>query len=352
MIDPDRLQHIPRERHAQHTFCFWLHDRILDVMRQAAAARVADVFFHFGSEEEKQSLTTADDAITYFLKSGHRDIAKRIVVNQTVIPLYADALHFIFEGLEALEKHKFTVAFSLFRKPLRQNLLFLTWLFADEEDFFARMHTDPASLDRNVPPETKRLLLAKAISRFSFETFFGADVIYGMAFDKRNPRSLAHYFDKAAHLVTYEASIRTEDLNLNFIFKNPSDTDVYDDVYYLLAYLLMYLLFLEIEIIGKMAAVPEFYMLWLTTATVGSFESLFSERTDVVDRLNKVWAEILECTLCGASLRVTREGALLFFSTDQIQCQSCQTVQQFPLFWLMSKFRGGDPGTIQEPGSA
>jgi hypothetical protein len=233
-IDPERLQHIPEKFWEQHSFCFWLHDMMADVMRQAEAARIATVNVRFKDEEEANNFAAADDPITFFLDNGRPDVAKRITMNHVVIPLYSDILHFVYEGLKALEKRKYAVAFSLFRKPFKYSLMFVTWLFADEDDFFDRLRTEPADSfdDRKITPEHKRELLRKAIALLPHNEFLDADVIYGMAFDRDNPRGLAQYFDKAAHPVTSYRSMRTENLNLNFIFKSPNDTDVYEGVYF------------------------------------------------------------------------------------------------------------------------
>ena len=343
MIERERLRHIPPKYHQQHSFCVWLHDRILDALRQAEAAGVATVHFDLKSEEEKKAVTAAENIIQYFIDNGREDVAKRIVINQSVIPLYADALEFILEGLFMLEKRKFTVSFALLRKPLRQSLFFLTWLFADEDEFFARMKSDPALLDRNIEPEQKKALLARAISEFEINEFLDADVIYGMVFDKKNPSGLAHYFDKALHLVTNEAAIKTEGLNLNFIFKKRSDDDLYDGIYFILAYVLLYLLLLEIETIGRMSDLPEFYLKWISIAIVGSFEAIFTEGSTMIDHVNTAWAEIFRCVSCGTPLQVTRGNAFEYFATETLPCLKCETIQQFPLYWIMSKFRDGEP---------
>lgn len=351
MIDSERLQNVPTEFQEQHSFCFWLHDMILDVMRQAEAARIADVKIEFKDEDEVRSFSAADDPVIFCLENGRVDTVKRIVMNQVVIPLYADALHFVHEGLRALEKRKYAVAFALFRKPLKYSLMFVTWIFADEEDFFQRMRTEPADSfdDRKLTSERRRELLQRAIAGLDYNTFLDADLIYGMAFDRNNARGLAQYFDKAAHLVTSHPAMRTENLNLNFIFKNPKDTDVYEGVYALLAYLLIYLLLLEVATIGRMAQVPSWYKKWLITASMSIHEGLFLEgSTNMIDHVNEVWHELLACVLCKSPLSITRENALRFFACERISCPKCKTEQQFPLFWIMSNFARGEPDESEE----
>jgi hypothetical protein len=182
--------------------------------------------------------------LNFWNKSGRTDVAQRIVVNQTVIPLFSDMLHFIYEALTCLERRKITVAFALLRKPLKYNLWFATWLWADEDDFYARMKSSPADDmdDQKIPAERRKELLNTAVQSFGDGTGLDGDVLYQIIFERGNAVGLAPYFDMAAHLVTTNKKIRTDRLNLNFIFKNPGDTDVYENIYYPLANVLMYLL--------------------------------------------------------------------------------------------------------------
>lgn len=336
MIAPERLKNIPPDRQEQHSFCFWLHDRILDVLRQASTARVATVQFKFENDEEARSFESAEDAISYFLKSGNTELAKRIVLNHTVLPLFGDALNFICESLFNLEKRKITVSLALLRKPLRESLLLLTWIFADEDEFFARMQTDAASLDSEMEPEQKKKLIARAIDKFEIQGPFDAEVIYGMVFDKKNKRGLGHYFDQALHLVTRNAAFRTENLNLNMIFKNPSDDDVYHGIYEIFAYLLTYLLFLEVEMVGHIAPIPDSYKAWVGMVSIFPYTALFTDEPDWLDGFGESIIGLLTCSLCGEQLSITREGALEFFALERITCKRCGAEQQFPLFWLMS----------------
>ncbi len=341
MISAERLQYVPEQFREQHSFCFWLHYMMLDILRQAEAARVADVSITFADEEERQRFEKADSLFSFLYDAGHLDILKRIALNQVVIPLYGDLLHFVFEGLRALEERKYAVAFTLFRKPFKYSLMFATWLFADEDDFFARLSTEPADSfdERRISAEQRVELLQRAISRIDDEGFLDAAVIASMAFDRKNDRGLAQYFDKAAHLVTSHPSMRTEALNLNFIFKDPRETDVYEGVYHLLAYLLMYLLRLELATIAQMKEVPSWYSEWIKMATLATHVSLFTDGgADLLNEINQVWKESLDCVLCQGKLAITRENVLTVFSYERITCPKCASEQQIPIYWLMSHF--------------
>jgi hypothetical protein len=219
--------------------------------------------------------------------------------------------------------------------------MFATWLFADEDDFFRRLSIEPSVAfdERKVTPEQRLELLRRAIEQLPDNEFLDADTIVAMAFDRRNARGLAQYFDKAAHLVTSYPSMRTEDMNLNFIFKDPRDTDVYEGVYPLIAYLLMYLLRLELATIGKMRTVPGWYNDWTRMATLAPHGALFTDAGDeLLSEVNEFLGEMLSCALCGSGMPITRENVLIAFSHERIRCPQCATEQQVPLFWLMSRF--------------
>lgn len=337
MIDPERLVYVPEQHHEKHSFCFWIHDLIADGIKQAEAARVANVHFTFRDDEDKKAFAAAPDIITYALESNRHDLARRIVLNQSVIPLYADALHFMFEGMSMLEKHKHTVSIALFRKPLRQNLLFLTWIFADEHDYFTRFHADASNLDdsRKLTPKRIKELLKAANEKLRVS--FNTDLIYKMVFDKTNEGGLGHYFDQAVHLVTNQGAIKTEDMNLNMIFTAPTNDDIYDGIYHILGYVFMYLLFLEIEMFGQMTKVPEFYRQWLDIATWTTYHAIFGDSSVKIDEFNSAASTLLSCLLCKKPLRLTRENALEFFAAEHITCSHCRSFQGFPFYWLIAR---------------
>jgi hypothetical protein len=338
MRDPYALRHIPEEFHAHHEFCFRIHDLMVEVCRQAEEARIAAVRFNLDGEEQK-ALMASDDVYRFLVGSGREDLAKRLTLNHVAIPLYADILNFIYEGLRALEKRKVTVSFALFRKPLKYGLLLASWLYADEDDFFAKMEKSPADEmnDRKVPEERRIELLEKSIAAIGEAEFFDATYLHGLVFDRANAAGFASYFDMATHYITTHRAMRTDPLNFNFIFKNPDDNDTYEGIYFPLGYVLMYLLLLEMKTMSRMGAASESYVSWATATMMGSFEALFREgETPYVKALDDALGPLLRCLFCKQQMRVARENAPRLLMAGRIVCPGCGQDQEFPLFWLMS----------------
>ncbi|MBV8281745.1 MAG: hypothetical protein JO347_06745 [Candidatus Eremiobacteraeota bacterium] len=179
---------------------------------------------------------------------------------------------------------------------------------------------------------------------------YSGKLIYDMVFNRNNPRGLAIYFDKAAHPVTsYGKQMRTESLNLNFIFKNPADDDVYENVYFALAHLFSYLAFLQIALLRTMASVIPTYVNWMVLVVLGTYEALFGDgSSNCIDEVNETFGELLKCAACKKSILLSNEVAPAFYMDELIKCVNCGEEQTFPLFWLMGS---GDRVTVKvEPG--
>lgn len=326
----------------QHEFCFRIHDMMLDMLRQALANRISHVTFSFADETEANAFKASDNIFQFLKDIGRDDDLQKLVVNSVVNPLYGDMLHFLFEALTCLERRKTTVAFALLRKPLKYSQSIATWLWADEDDFFARFDDSPAEGfdDGKIGPEKRKALLSLAVSKFDgIVPFLDPDTLYTIIYDKTNEKGLAPYFDMAAHLVTSYKAIRTESLNFNFIFKNPDDDDVYANIYFPLAYVLLYLFFLQLKMYGRMTLISESYISWAQTAMLGTFEAVFDITSDLVitDWANQIFAPFLNCVVCEKKMTVTKETAPRLFMAEEIVCPWCQSVQQFPLWWLLTQ---------------
>ncbi len=114
--------------------------------------------------------------------------------------------------------------------------------------------SEPHPLNRQELDEKKiKDLLTAAIAACRVPSFTNADTIFDVIFNYRNDRGFAGLFDKATHLVTEFPRNQTENYNLNFIFKNPMDDDIYEgETYSQLARLMLFLHVMQIELYGRM----------------------------------------------------------------------------------------------------
>ena len=339
MIPMERLQHIPEAHWAQHEFCFRIHDMMADVLRQASAHHISTVTINFKDEEEARRCKDSDNVLQFLKDAGREDDLRKVVVNHVAVPLYADMLHFIYEALSCVERRKLAVAFALLRKPLTYSLFLASSLWADDEDFFLRLNEPSEGFDDGrIQPEARLAILRTSIQRLGrIASGLDAETIFGIVFDRNNPKGLAPYFDLAAHPVTSYRSIKTEPLNLKFIFKNPSDDDLYEHIYFPLAYELLYLYFVQLRTYGRMALASAAFVTWVETVMLGTFEAVFkdSHEQPVTDWANETFGKFMQCVACGNEMTVDQGNAPRLFMAEEIECAHCGMEQQFPLWWLV-----------------
>lgn len=341
IIDPERLKNIPSKFQAQHEFCFHLHDLMASLLVQMEIQKAGHISFEIESEEDKQLLTSGIHILDFLAKSGRGNLERRAVVNHVCNALFADMLHFIYEGLRALEKRKFTVAFSLFRKPFKEGMLIAAQMCADEVTFFDKMKSDAKNLlnRRDLDEIGIKNLLSDAIKASRGSNFTKSDKLYDIVFNFQNDLGLAGLFDKATHLVTDFRRNQTEDYNLNFIFKNPEDDDIYSGgVYSQIAILLLFIHIMQIELYSRMREPNKKYQNWMLFTSIGAFEALFKKgRSGFTRYVNTDFGEFMQCPNCEAQLRLKKADAPRFFIGEQLDCDKCLTSHHFPFGWLLSK---------------
>jgi hypothetical protein len=341
LIDAERLKNIPEKFHAQHEFCFHLHDLMANLLVQMELQKAGHIRFEIESEEDRKLLNSGIHVLDFLGKSGRGDLERRAVINHLCNALFADMLHFIYEGLRTLEKRKFSVAFTLLRKPFKEGMLIAAQMCADEEAFFDKMKTDAKNLlnRRNLDESAIKSLLEAAIKASRGASFTKAEAIYDAVFNRGNELGLAGLFDKATHLVTEHSKIQTENYNINFIFKNPEDDDVYSSgTYSLLAKLLLFLNIMQIELYGRMTEPSKKYQNWMLLTSLGAYEALFTTgRSRMTAFVNSNFEEFMACSVCGSQLRIKKADAARFFIGERLDCNNCLTNQHFPFGWLLSK---------------
>lgn len=138
-IPRNRLKNIPPKLRASHEYCYFLHDQCVHVLKEYLAAEANLVTVKFKSKinaAQFQKIAASEDTIAALRKTGYSKEAKRVILNQITIAMVSDCLHHIYEALRCFEKRKSVVAFNLLRKPLKDNLIYLTWMLGDEDDFY------------------------------------------------------------------------------------------------------------------------------------------------------------------------------------------------------------------------
>lgn len=342
LLDPDRLAHIPVGYRPSHEFCFYLHDQMLELLIQYEASGahrwVTNAFKGVIQEHGKE----AEDIDIFELLKEKKlvNFYKHHLVCHLVFSLTGDMLNFLYESLRCFEKRKFAVAFSLLRKPLKENLLFLSWLLGNEDDFINRFEKNNYITLNGLSPEQRQTIFTSAITKLPTSEAFAADLLEGLIFSKTNPRSFEPVWQRATHLITSQgAYLRTEDLNINFIFQDVWNDDLYAMLYEKLPYVMLYAIQVALECFARILPSNEHTTSHLILTSMGAYECLFERKRSVgvTKMLGRRLRAFITCIHCKKSIRLSPGNAIGMYLRETLECNNCGLASPLPLYWLFSQ---------------
>ena len=158
---------MPAHVRAHHELCLFLHDECVRALQEYenARAHVEKIdFLHPDDGEKFQELVERTDAVGALREMGYYEASKRVVLNTVVMAMTSDCLHHVYEALRCFEKRKVVVGFNILRKPLVENLLYLSWICGMEDDFFLQFSGgDPDTLTKKALGNKRKRIYSAAI---------------------------------------------------------------------------------------------------------------------------------------------------------------------------------------------
>ena len=338
LVPRNRLENLPEQVWAHHELCFFLHDECVRAMAEYETAGAHLERIEFSDPEEFgrfEALCEHTDTIEALRELGYANASKRVVLNTICIAMISDCLHHVYEGLRCFEKRKFVVGFNLLRKPLTENLLYLSWIYGNPDEFYVQFtRGDPTLLTLQELGEKRKRIYLETIKNLEHYYLFDADHLACIINSKRNEGGFQKFFQHAVHLITtWKGEIRTPSENFNFIFKNPADDDIYDFVYQHLPYVLLFMSHVFVGIFDRMQKMDETskHLFHMRTMLAHDLISGADERRSLSNFEQKL-TTYPSCSKCSTACKITLYNAVSMLLVSKFRCTSCRTVHPFLLF--------------------
>lgn len=342
ILEEQRLSLLPSKYWTAHEFCFFLHDKLVELLLEYEQSDVHNIVFNTvqnainSSEHEIESFDLID-----FLKENELfEEYEHHILSHTIMGLTSDMLNFLYEALSCFEKRKFSVAFSLLRKPIKEHLLFLSWILADEEDFISRFESEPHRKLNSIPKENRLDIMKKAISKLYIKSAFDPELLWDMIFSKDHSNGFEPTWQQATHLITSQGELlKTEKYSFNFIFENPYNDDYFEFLHNKLPYIMLYLSQVTLVCFNRIQSVNKKTIDHLILTTMGCYEALFLDgRSQNISRmLQKELGNLLNCIHCNSKIKIGKKNATEFYLHERIYCKHCGLLSEFPLYWILAK---------------
>jgi len=341
LIPLKRLKWLPKKVRLAHEYCFFLHDEFARMLVEYEAAKAHIVSFRFSNDTEKrrfERLAKRQNAVDALRALDRHSEARRVILNTITMAMVSDCAHHVYEALRCLEKRKVVPAFNLLRKPLLDNLTYLSWMVADEEGFYAAFASgDPTKMTHKTIGNHRKDIFQKAIENADLKGIIDAEEIISIIFDAGNHEGLYLYFQHAVHLITVDRiELKTSPENFNFIFKSPADDDVYELLYAKLPTVLLYLTHLVLALYQRVKPMDPGAREALLLRSDNGYRLLQYEgrAAAVASAMGDTLSPQVKCTACGTSLKVTPHNAARLLLTDSFRCTRCRRISPFPLSWM------------------
>ena len=339
LIPRNRLGWIPSELRLAHEYCFFLHDETARLLVEYEGAEAHIVSVTFRNEAEAKAFNqhaATDDPITAMRLGGYETETRKVVLNQITMAMVSDCLHHIFEALRCLEKRKVIVALNLLRKPLTDNLLYLSWMLGDEDGFYHTfVNNSPRGITSSILKSRRAEILSSALATTDLADVLNAEFIDRTLFAQANESGLQKLFQHAVHLVTVQrAELITTPENFNFIFKRYDDDDLYELVYDVLPHALLYLSHVIFGLFERIATPDSGGKKAFHVRSVLGLYLVEGAENEAYAMERLADLKCVECPDCHSALKITPHNAARLVLTESYRCAGCRRSQPFPFSWI------------------
>ncbi|ADU32505.1 hypothetical protein [Evansella cellulosilytica] len=332
---------LPKEYWKKQDYLLYAYDVLRDMLKQADSKKLSNVTIKFNDIKETQSFEKTDDIFKWLDFNGYHDKALNLFSNHIFFLLLKDFCYYIYESISCAERGKVTVAYSLLRKPIRDNLLYMEWLLADHEEFYHTfLHKPIEEYDVSNYKIFTRDRIKKIIKEAGEKTHMGEainynNLVYTFRFNGKEEIGLQRIWNQSMHLVTTSPNYKTEKNNLNFVF---ADEEVWNDYwryyYFTLPQLMAYVLEICESLFVKAVKVDSFNLFlnrcirYAKYADVYPSVDLLKELKSQPNILYKTMKDSgivykFKCEHCEENIKLTLEVLDEMVDRWSVYCSSC-----------------------------
>lgn len=340
-------EELPKKYIDRHSLMLYLYDILVDILKKADKYKLSETIFKF-SDKKIQDTNLIFEEIE---QKESIELGTELMGRHILFSILSDMCYYLYESLSCIERGKVTVAYTLARKPLQDNLYYLCWLLDNPNDFYKMLkNKDPKEYDVSNLKSNKEdvinmysriLNIINEEKLLSFEPL-SAELLYELIYDRKSKRGLSQIFDKSIHLVTNNPNYKTEKNNLNFIFADDKIWSEFWEYYYLkFPYILLFVVEVVIQNFERMLLIPK------NVCEVNSLIRNLKFFINFNSNEKKYFEELLSLTIkdsltimcdkCGNNI-LDDKDAITEFKEDYIySCTKCGNFERIGQYFISDK---------------
>jgi len=328
---------LPTQYRFSHEYSVLLNQQLEHLINYGVQNKVYSIHIELSDKKQSEefSALNSTEIFDWLNNNGYRSHLEKMILMSLYPALISDMFLFIDEALNCLEKGRLTTAYSLFRKPLRDNLFYLEWLLVEPTNFAGMFYDkEPTEfvLDRMLREEKVLPIITKAVDRVGKTGIVIPEVIYEMRYkSKTGFYSLNAMWNQALHLITTSKSHNTPKREFNLIFSDDEDKFTqWEHIYSSIPVILHYgieiaeaLMFLVVGDRPSEFRINHFhrelgFSVWSRDLVLRQNDpQLLKDFPNDLDDL------YVKCPSCKKKIDVHQEQARALFLDRKIKCQYC-----------------------------
>lgn len=285
-----------------YNFLMLCNDFIVDILKCADKYQWSSEKINI-KEKDVKKFNSSKYNLFYFRNHGYATVINKSLYKHIIFSLVADYNNYIFDAINCALRYHFGTAYTLLRKPLKDNLFLLEMIYVKGYRFIPEFLNKPIknfSIDK-ISKEEKMKILRKCCKKINL---FTAKRMYDLRYSKKAKESLEKIWNKTSHIITNAQDYATEDGNLNIIFATP---DIVEEnlVYFYKVCCIMQLYFITLilnilkdeKLISNECYNQNMVNLY--------FSFSCTLENDVTDEI--IGSLTLKCSHCGSITNITKE---------------------------------------------
>lgn len=314
-----------------YNFLMLCNDFLVDILRCADKYKWSSEKINLKEKDAKKFNSSKYD-LFYFRNHGYATVINKSLYKHIIFSLVSDYNNYIFDAINCALRYHFGTAYTLLRKPLKDDLFLLEMIYVKGYRFIPEFLNKPIknlSIDK-ISKEEKMKILGKCCKKINF---FTAKRMYDLRYSKKSKESLEKIWNKTSHIITNAQDYATEDGNLNIIFATPDIVEenlVY--FYKVCCSIQLYFITLILNILKDEKLISnECYNQNMANLYFAFLCTLENEITDeIIESLT------LKCSHCGSITNITKEmlnrnNANKVFKFKCNQCKKTSVIDGFIL---------------------
>lgn len=285
-----------------YNFLMLCNDFIVDILQYADKNKWSSEKIDIKEKDIKKFNSSKYD-LFYFRNHGYATVINKSLYKHMIFSLVADYNNYVFDAINCALRYHFGTAFTLLRKPFKDNLLLLEMIYIKGHRFvpdFLNKPIDEFSIDK-ISKDEKMRILRKCCKKINF---FTAKRMYDLRYSKKSKESLEKIWNKTSHIITNAKDYATENGNLNIIFATPDIVEenlVY--FYKVTCSVQLYFVTLLLNILKDEELISQ-------ESYINNMVNLYFSFSCTLDNgLSKEHMEALplKCNHCGSIIKITKE---------------------------------------------